>query len=413
MPHITRSRPESAAAAPLSRQARNAAPRTGWRLLPLAIAAFVALLAPVTFGIDPPLRDTSAERGVIDGPDNSSLSMHHGAVNGQAGTTFQFLYDDDPTPLFVSPNARAVKYLAIYQDDVDPTTQETGIIDPAKVIARIALLRSQGWTGEWGMLDFEVPFDSVFYHGPTDPRYELCMHSLIGTIRAVKAAFPMVKWTYYAFPRISYWVLGKDWGYITEAQRVAQYAIFTARYGPLLAEMDWFAPSACDWYERSLHMPNSWSPPIEAEREYRRASVKAIRFHFESRGQPVPPIIPIVSPWFQPGGATSLRPVPRAEFHQEQIQPLIDAGADGIAIWGAMPYFLGLATTPNLPPGYAAAIAFCRARFCQEYLGGVPVNSVDWYSPATYNLIGGCMNQTLADAMQLIYEDATLQNPGP
>jgi hypothetical protein len=322
--------------------------------------------------------------------------------------TFAFLWDDSPTPAFVNPVPYAVKYLAVYQDDVDPSIKTTGVINPAAVVAEVARLRALGWNSEWGMLDFEEPFDAVLSHGQLNhPLYETVMTSLVDTIRAVKAAFPDMKWTYYGMPRIHYWVYGvggQDWDSVSESTRTAAYEFYLAPYAPLMSELDWVMPSLYDLHSRALNAPaGAASGALAAERSWRRANVEAVRHHYESTLQPIPPIIPVVSPWFQPGGtAPVIGAIPLDEFMEEQVEPCIEAGANGIAIWGAMAYYLTLATFPDLPPSYAGLTAVCRHLFAQQYLGGVNPNSVDWFDPAIYTLIGGAMNEHLTECMLAI-----------
>jgi hypothetical protein len=121
-----------------------------------------------------------------------------------------------------------------------------------------------------------------------------------------------------------------------------------ASYGAVMAEMDWFNPSVYDQYEAALHVPRSQSTPYSAERAYRTASIELIRRWIAKRGDTGRrPIIPMVSCWFQPGGeATALRKIPVAEFISEQVEPCIVAGADSIALWGCMHYFVQVALMP-------------------------------------------------------------------
>lgn len=323
-----------------------------------------------------------------------------GGQGGDGAPEFLLLYDNEPHPSFVPPVVNATKYLVTYQNNVDPTAVDTGLINPQLVIAEIQELIDAGWNTEWGMLEFEQPFQSILSAGPSHPSYAATMQTLVDNIRAVKAAFPHIKWTYYNMPVVPYWVLSRDWGFITEEQRQTLYADLSTKFGPLLDELDWVTPSVYDVYERALGAPGSWSGMQNSEEAWRRASVTAVRYHFESQGKPVPPILPTATAWFQGGGtATALKPIPIDEFCEDQIRPVMEAGADGVAMWGAMEYFLLVATHPTLPSGYM----YCRNRFVQDYYPpGTSVNDVDWFAPATKDYIGGFLNQTLSDAMRAI-----------
>jgi hypothetical protein len=77
-----------------------------------------------------------------------------------------------------------------------------------------------------------------------------------------------------------------------------------------------------------------------AEAEYRKACICVISRWFDRASVVARPIIPVVSPWFQPGGvATSYQAIPMDEFCAEQVRPAIEAGANGMAVWGEMEFF--------------------------------------------------------------------------
>jgi hypothetical protein len=117
------------------------------------------------------------------------------------------------------------------------------------------------------------------------------------------------------------------------------------------------------------------------------------------------PIIPILSPWFQPGGrATVPRAIPRAELVADQLLPVVDAGADGIALWGAMVYQLRIACG-SVPADTAVARASrdeLRAVLAKDLLGGADPATVSWASLAVRGELGRQLNATLKDALSMV-----------
>jgi hypothetical protein len=254
------------------------------------------------------------------------------------------------------------------------------------------------------VLDFEDPYDDIFRAGPSDPRYVPAMESLVETIRAVKQQFPQTKWTYYAFPRIPYWIgagSDKQWVQVDAETRAAEFDRVLDRYAPVMNELDWFMPSVYDVYERSLDMPVSLVGRDEAEADYRRAAVEVVQRWFARAGTDAKPIIPAVSPWFQPGGrALKNRAIPTAEFVEDQIRPLADAGASGVAVWSAMDWFIDVSTRENMllsATGQAARDEM-RGIFASEYLRTSPT-TVNWTATATRRTLGDACNETLRQAM--------------
>jgi hypothetical protein len=327
----------------------------------------------------------------------------------QGPSSFVLLADGSPTASFVSPVSYDSRYLIVYQNNADPQAMVSGIIDPEKVIAEIRRIQSTGVRSSWGVLDFEVPFDEVLMRGPSDSRFAAVTASLVNTMAAVKAAFPTMRWTYYGFPHVPYHPAAGDWGRVAAADRDALMQRCTQPYAAVLDCMDWFMPCAYDVYERAKGMPNTYSRPDVAETEYRRARIESIVRHFTRRGRSVPPIIPAVSPWFQPGGgaggATWLAPIPTEEFVAEQLRPCMEVGATGFAIWGGMDYFLRIASLRN--PPLTGGVPELRAEFRSALTAAYPPGGrsgqspgMDWDDPASLQRLGAQMDSTLAEAMR-------------
>ena len=332
---------------------------------------------------------------------------------------FPIIYDSAPAAGFVSPVASASRYLIVYQSDFgayDPSAQTDVDVNPAAVIAAIRQklsqpLSSAGYS-EWGVLDIENPFDEILKNGPSDARFDRAVASLVNVIRAVRSAYPQMKWTYYAFPRVPYWMGINDWGQLTKDEREAKYAEFARNYEPIMAEMDWFMPSLYDVYEGALQMPRCASPREVAEAEYRKACVCAVSRWFTRAGVDARPIIPVVSPWFQPGGvATAYKPIPMEEFCAEQVRPAIESGASGMAIWGEMGFFLKMATASNLPSDQYVQDwqAQTRSAFASIFPAGntalapsAPAANIDWFAPSTAQAIGATLNESMSSAMRAI-----------
>ena len=332
-----------------------------------------------------------------------------GPVLPPAVVSFPIIFDNGPTSAFVSPIDTAQRYLIVYQSDFstdDPATHTDVDINVNAVIAAIGRKVSASGSPQWGVLDIENPFDEVLKAGPSDARFDSAVASLVNTIRAVRVAYPQTKWTYYGFPRVPYWLGVKDWGGITPEVREANYVQFARNYEPVMAEMDWFMPSLYDVYERARAMPNSASVREVAEAEYRKACICVISRWFDRASVVARPIIPVVSPWFQPGGvATSYQAIPMDEFCAEQVRPAIEAGANGMAVWGEMGFFLKMATAPQLPS--AQYVQEWRAQTRAAFTPLVPaatsgMMTIDWTAPSTIIAIGATLNQTLADAMRAI-----------
>ncbi len=326
-----------------------------------------------------------------------------------ADGTRPLLYDSFVADSAVAPASNAEKYMLVGQYDVDRTIAQTGIIDPQLVIAQVERLIASGHGSRWGVLDFEDPFDLLWDSGDRDPRYRPALQSMIDTVRALRTRFPDIKWTYYGVPRVKYWLSGRVWSDLTQAEREAEYRKAVAPVAALMPELDFVMPGVYDVYEDAMGMPTTMTPRRVVEASWRTANVEAIKQHFRERGMPVPPIVPMVSPWFQPGGfANAQRPIPMTEFMEEQVKPLLDAGSSGIALWGAMRYFARVANWPegHPDPAFRELRTELRAQFARDYWPstGSLAASVRWDLPETAQMLAQRLDVQMSDAISAVAE---------
>ena len=295
--------------------------------------------------------------------------------------TFTLLSDDvGPTQAGVIP---ASPYLIIYQS-VDPQSFQSGRMDPQTVIAAIAAEIAAGRGAEWGVLDFEHPFNEIMYEGAADPRFESAMSSLVETLQAVKAAYPSMRWTYYNFPQVPYWNANRDWASLPQEERIAIQDNAMAKYAPLSRELDWFMPAIYDYYEVAQFSATMAPMITVAERSFKDATMEFLHRYMTQPLVVKRPILPAVSPWFMDGGmATMYRPIPNDELVRDQFQPAIEGGADGVAMWCSTPWLMTLATRDfsNFPHQWVRdAQIQVRAQFAIELFGGTLPVDYDWTS---------------------------------
>lgn len=314
---------------------------------------------PGTAAVRFKFEDGAIELVGIDGSSNGAWFSHastrrvaavEAADSSTDGpTSVPLLFDRSYSPNPAQAPVGVERYLIVYQTSIDIGSMAAGRIDIDKLVAHIQQRIAESPTPfRWGILDYEVPFDDVLEAGPAHPLHASAVSALVGAIREVKRRFPSIKWTYYNMPRLRYWEAGRDWADLDPTQRITAMDRVLTSYGSIMAEMDWFNPSVYDQYEAALGMPRSQSDPHAAERAFRSSSIELIRRWLATRGTSGHrPIVPMVSCWFQPGGgATVLRSVPLAEFISEQVAPCIAAGADSVALWGCMHYFVQVALMP-------------------------------------------------------------------
>ena len=236
----------------------------------------------------------------------------------------------------------------------DPESQTTGRIDLSKLATAITEAWGPNPSG-WGMLDFEVPFDDWIDLPPQDPRHKQAIAELTQAIAAMKRVFPGVKWTCYGIPRMNRWPRDEDgsvkgWSQVSGSVRAREIARRSGELADLVASLDWVSPSLYDVYENGLFTPNESATMRANENLWRTDIVRLSKDILRSRGRASVPVIPCVSPLFQPGGKATVQGVIAGpEFLQDQIAPAISGGADGFALWSAVDYAMRISTQPGQP----------------------------------------------------------------
>ena len=301
-------------------------------------------------------------------------------------------------------NALGIQRYPWFGQSPDPESMKTGKINVSILLTEIRKKMGPDPTG-WGMLDFEDPFDAWLALPATDPRNRLASSEMVKAIRAVKAEFPKVKWTYYAQPRMErVFPGGKGWANGTEAQMQAEIERRIATCSDILREVDWINPSIYDVYENSKFQGDELSYMVKNERIWREQVVKLGRTIRERMGLPQVPVIPCVSVFFQPGGrATNMKPIPIAELIEDQIDPALEGGADAFAIWTSADFFQMLATLPDshdLNQLNRDNQRAARDAWTAEYLSGVRPR--DWTDPTVKFQISQATGKTISDGAEAI-----------
>lgn len=250
------------------------------------------------------------------------------ATRQAAKPTITLLYDTlvDPSVVTAARATRAQPLMIAYQY-CSPDSQKTGRIEIGAVLMCIDKMTS-GDPPEWGMLDFEYNFTDRMQKGLT-PEAVTARDEMVKLIRAVRAAYPRTKWTYYGVPFLPYWMDGKSWTDASEEQKRVTMEACVKMYAPLVAECDWVSPSIYPVYDPSMFKPYEQAGVRAAGVAWRMAQVGFAKLLAQGK-----PVIPTISPVWQPGGlAAPGTVVPPRQFVMDQVQPAIRAGAAGVAIW--------------------------------------------------------------------------------
>jgi hypothetical protein len=146
----------------------------------------------------------------------------------------------------------------------------------------------------------------------------------------------------------------------------------------VLRACDWLSPSSYDRYELASFTPDRWEQITAQETAWRENQSEICRRFNESSGLPPKPIIPMISTMFWKVGQMeyNMKQMPLEEMLRDQVVPLMAGGADGIAIWTGMSYWVRSATsTADLGPTQIDA----RYALTQDFLDGVEPS--DWTDP--------------------------------
>jgi hypothetical protein len=301
--------------------------------------------------------DTSDDTGTTDAGTPPSVDPTIPIGDGTEGettpptqnSTVTVLYDGLPNDAIVAGlQANGIERYIIVYEGVDPDARTTGLIDADRVVQHIRTKHGDSPSG-YGVLDFENPFFERMSAGPEDPHYQSTVSTIVALLDRVRAEFPNVKWTMYGMPRVKYWGPVGSYGWATAEgsarEEMLSYAVEAFR--PVLEHCDWLNPSVYDRYELERQNESSWQMWTERETAWRRVTVDLCKRFNESHDGPAKPIIPMVSPLFFKVGQIeyNMKYMSDEELLRDQIRPVMEAGADGIAFWTGYNFWTHAATS--------------------------------------------------------------------
>jgi hypothetical protein len=286
------------------------------------------------------------------------------------------------------------EYIIVYQG-VDPNSGSTGLINPQLVIDAIRQEHGDDPSG-YGILDFESPFIERLEAGPTHPNWQMTVDTVVGALQAVKAEFPNVKWTMYSMPLTRYWIPPANaysWANASPELRESAFVKILTGFDPVLRECDWLNPSAYDRYELSTFSSSQQATITAQEIAHREAVVEVCNRFNATSGLPRKPIIPMVSPMFWKVGQISynMKQVTLEEMLRDSVRPLIDEGADSVALWTGLPYWVRLATSAQ---DFGLSQLEARHAFTQDFLGGIP--PADWTAPGVHESLSETISEHIS-----------------
>ena len=271
------------------------------------------------------------------------------------------------------------RYIIIYQG-VDPDATASGVINAYAVVA--AIREQEGDAPSWfGILDFEYPFMVRAQSGPSDPNWQTTVDTIVAVLDRVRAEFPGVQWSMYGMPNVPYWSPngGYGWDTMGESEREQVLAQRLEAFDPILRACDWLNPSVYDRYELAQYTADRHAEITARETSWRHFTVELCNRFNASSGLPPKPTMVMVSPMFWKVGNIeyNMKRMPIEELLRDQVRPVLEAGAEGVAIWTGFTYYPRAATSSaDLGQGQLDA----RYAFTLDYFGGV--EPLDWTDPA-------------------------------
>ncbi len=265
---------------------------------------------------------------------------------------------------YFSPEMQAQnvqELLVLFQHNFDPSSLETGKVSGEKVVKAVLDARGANPSG-WVMLDYEVPFDSIFWNGKSDPRYATMMTSMIDALKYAKEKLPDCKFTYFGVPNVRYYVSNKGWESMPASTQVATKNDVVALYIDLVKAMDWISPCIYDRFDAAMETPVDRDALVARERLYRANVTSICDALRDAAGKPDMPIIPSVSVVYEDHGkATVWGTIGHDEFRSDQIDPCIANGADGFFLWSSLEYNAWVASLSWVPTNTEAPRAEARS----------------------------------------------------
>ena len=260
-------------------------------------------------------------------------------------------YDPHTMRLFERLGVDDVTYIS--QGD-DPEAEETGRINIESLILQLSKKNPDGVQG-WLEIDFESPFVPILRDGDADPRFEETLEHMRTFVERTQDAFPEADVTIYNVPSLPFWVPQPDGSYLAWGQQSSEQRAATLQrleqVKPLLDQMDWFLPRFYDVRPSSLLPEKDREKIVASEIDYRKAHVEWLREYIDQSDRPDRKIIPVVKTRLVAGSTEFAdyvgTQVPIEEFLTEQVVPAIEAGSDGVFIWGGGDnYIMHMAFTP-------------------------------------------------------------------
>jgi hypothetical protein len=288
------------------------------------------------------------------------------------------------------------QYVIVYQD-VQPGSRSTLSIDVPRVLdaARSELSKTPA---SWGVLNWEDPHLGIISAGPSHPKYQEAVSSICAALSALKREFPTVRWTIWGGFEMPFWKDGGNWSSFAQSIRDSLIANAVNSWSPVFDQCDWVMPWAYDVYDESMVAPwfkaslpiaaAQWSgAKVSAAREYQRRTARSI------------PVVVCLCPFFVGGGtARAWSTIPEAQLVQDQIDPAIRAGADGLAIWTACDWWVQVIDLPG-----AASMSASQIAVRDAVRGDIEaaVGPVDWSAEASASAARNRLAETIGKMARL------------
>jgi hypothetical protein len=239
------------------------------------------------------------------------------------------------------------QYLIVYQD-IQPDSRATTDIDVGRLLDAVRKMPASR-SCRWGVLDWEHPHFSLIEESSDTARRDRCIAELQRAIVALKTEFPHIRWTVWGAPELPYWVGGHLWDSASEADKSAAIKGAVGRWYKVMDCCDWLMPWIYEVYDREGMAKEEASRRQEAHREWVKAKVDTCRAYMR-RSQRWIPVMPCACPFLAPNnGNKSGIPLLVKDFIELQARPAFQAGANGLALWSALDWWLPSAFAIDAP----------------------------------------------------------------